>query len=159
LLGLLDFQRLEHLGRLSEIADEVRMFANGLGPVPVAWSNGGALLLSAGDRDGALDCYERLRPVLRLLPADGRWFFTVLGASELAVAFADADTAGWCYRALLPYADRYQAGARGTIICRGSVSRLLGLLAEAAGNLDAAEAHLSAAVTLTTGSERCRSGR
>lgn len=146
LLGLLDFQRREHLGQLAEVAEAVKTFATGLGAVPVAWSNGGALLLAAGDRDAAQDCYERLRPVLRQLPPDGRWFFTVLGAAELALSFDDADTVNWCYRTLLPYADLFQAGGGGTIICRGSVSRLLGGLAAASGNLDAAETHLSAAV-------------
>ena len=146
LLGLLDFQRREQLGDLAAAADAVRSFAAGLGETPIAWSNGGALLLAAGERDAAHDCYERLRPVLRQLPIDGRWFFTVLGSAELAMAFEDTDTAGWCYRTLLPYGDLFQAGAGGTMFCRGSVSRLLGHLAEAAGDLDAAEGHLSVAI-------------
>ena len=146
LLGLLDFQRRDHLGQLPEVAPAVAEFVAHLGGAPVALSNGGALLLAAGDPDGALDCYERLRPVLPHLPKDGRWFFTVLGASEMAIAFDDTETISWCYRTLLPYAELFQAGGGGAIICRGSVGRLLGLLADAAGDLPAAQAHLSAAV-------------
>ena len=150
LLELLEFERRNLTGTLDQVVDRVRAFAAGFGQVPVAWSNGGAVLLAAGDRDGAQTCYERLAPVLHALPRDGRWLYTVIGAAELAAEFHDSDGLAWCRQALAPFAGRCQASAGGTIVCRGSVDRLLGQLAVAAGDDDAARDHLEAAIGIET---------
>ena len=146
LLGLLDFVRRRLTGHLAEVADTVKAFAVGFGESPIAWSNGGAILLAAGEPDAAQACYERLRPVLRMVPRDGHWLFTLLGAGELAIAFGDADTMAWCRQMLAPYAHRFQASGSGTLVCHGSVAHLLGDLALATDDLVAADRWFSQAI-------------
>jgi DNA-binding CsgD family transcriptional regulator len=146
LLDLVDFERRNLTGALQDVVGRVRAFASGFGQLPIAWSNGGAVLLAAGDRDSAQTCYERLAPVLRTLARDGRWLYTVVGAAELAIAFEDEEGIDWCHRVLLPLAGRCQASAGGTIVCRASVDRLLGQLAAAKGDLDAAVGSLGAGI-------------
>jgi DNA-binding CsgD family transcriptional regulator len=146
LLDLVDFERRNLMGALEDVGGRVRAFASGFGQLPIAWSNGGAVLLAAGDRESAQTCYERLAPLLRTLPRDGRWLYTVVGAAELAIAFDDEEGIDWCREALAPLAGRCQASAGGTIVCRASVDRLLGQLAAAAGELDAAVGFLVAAI-------------
>jgi len=146
LLELLEFEYRNLTGRLPELVDRVRAFALGFGQQPIAWSNGGAVLLAAGDLETALTCHERLRPVLGELPVDGRWLYTVVGAGELAMAFEDGEVISWCRHSLLPYVDRFQASAGGTIVCRGSVGRLVGELTLRCGDVDDAVDLLIAAV-------------
>jgi DNA-binding CsgD family transcriptional regulator len=150
LLDLVDFERRNLTGALEGVVGRVQAFASGFGQLPIAWSNGGAVLLAAGDRDSAQTCYERLAPVLRELPRDGRWLYTVVGAAELAIAFEDEEGIDWCRRVLLPLAGRCQASAGGTIVCRASVDRLLGQLAAAMGEFDAAVGSLVAAIDVET---------
>lgn len=144
LLEILDFERCRLTG--GPLADDVkraRAFALGFGQLPIAWSNGGIFLLNAGDIDLARTCYERLRPVLRELPRDGRWLYTVLAAAELAIAFEDTVTVGWCHATLMPYADQYVAGAGGTIACLGSVAGTLGRLVAADSDLNLAAVYFA----------------
>ena len=150
LLDLIDFERRNLTGALEDVVGRVRAFAAGFGRLPIAWSNGGAILLAAGDRDSAQTCYERLAPVLQTLPRDGRWLYTMAGAAELAIAFEDEEGIAWCRQVLTPLAGRCQASAGGTIVCRASVDRLLGQLVAATGELDAAAEFLEAAIEVET---------
>ena len=146
ILGIVDFERRDLLGRLDEAVESVRQFATAFGTLPVAKATGGYFLLRAGDRDAAHGCYEQVRPLLERVPTDGRWFWIVLSCGEMAIAFEDATIVDWCYQALLPYADQFLASGGGTFICAGSVARQLGRLAAASDREALAREHLEHAV-------------
>jgi DNA-binding CsgD family transcriptional regulator len=146
LLGIVDFERRDLLGRLDEAVESVREFAAAFGTLPVAKATAGYFLLRAGDRDAAHGCYEQVRPLLDRVPTDGQWFWIVLGCSEMGIAFDDSAIVEWCYQALLPYADQFLASGGGTFICPGSVARQLGRLAAESDRDDLARKHLEHAV-------------
>jgi len=148
LLDLVEFEKCTLLGRVADVAERARDFATAFGPMPIAWANGGCVLLSAGQPDAAREHYERIRPLLPHSPTDGRWFFTVLRTAELALAFGEQEIVQWCYRRVVPYAAYYQASGGGTFVCRGSVSRPLGQMAAALGDVSGAERHLTDAVAM-----------
>jgi hypothetical protein len=71
------------------------------------------------------------------------WFTTMAVLAEASAAMRHAESAGVIYKALAPYADYVvQVGYAGSF---GPVSRLLGRLAAAQGDLDSAVAHLESA--------------
>jgi len=147
LLELFEFELSRLTTGADHLADRVRAFTSGFGSLPIAWASGGVYLEAAGDVDGARMCLERLRPVIRSQPRDGRWLYTVLGAAHLAITLGDGETVGWCRAALAPYEELFQAGAGGTILCRGSVADVLGRLALAECDQDEAVRLLTSAVS------------
>ncbi|MCK9901169.1 hypothetical protein CC117_02120 [Parafrankia colletiae] len=135
---------LRHTGRFT--AHEPELSTGALGVlVPVVCAIFGLYLLDAGEVDRAAELFDRLRPALETLPVDGRWLPTVAGAGELAAHFGDQDTAGRCYRALLPH-DGYHLGSASGY--RGTVARVLGVLAVALNEQDLADQHLDRAATM-----------
>ena len=113
--------------------------------VPIGAAQLGRLHLWSGDLDGAAEWLDRLRPVLAGLPHDVRWLPTVLFAGEVAVGLGDLVTAAWCYRMAEPYAAFYMYSATG---CEGATRRVLGELASALGDHEAADRHLGTAVAM-----------
>ncbi|HWM04688.1 MAG TPA: response regulator transcription factor, partial [Actinophytocola sp.] len=116
--------------------------------IPIAWSLLGSYYAELGDRDTARGWYERLRPILRDLPREGRWVAIVAYTGELATAFGDNEIAAWCYRELLACRHYFLAAGSGTVACKGSVSRFLGALAAGLGERAAAVEHLTEAVAM-----------
>ena len=81
------------------------------------------------------------------IPFDQGWIWTHALAAEVVGATEDPDDAGWLYEKLRPYEDRLVLQAWFSV-CRGSVSRLLGLLATTQGAFDRAIAHLERSVAV-----------
>lgn len=134
-------------GRAAEKLDSVAELV-ALAPMPLVYAQMGRFLLDAGDPDGALALFERLRPSLPGLARDGRWLPTVTSGAVLAAHFGDTDNARRCYDELLPMAQYYQAAGSGTVICVGSMSRPLGRVAAALGRRDDAIRHFENAVAM-----------
>ncbi|WP_204012213.1 ATP-binding protein [Virgisporangium aurantiacum] len=111
-------------------------------PRPIVLAIAGEYLFASGHTDAARLLFARLVPALPDLPEDVRWPAIVGIAGELAVAFGDADTVSASYRRLLPYAGLYLASSYGY---RGAFARVLGVLASARSDHEAAIAHLTAA--------------
>ena len=102
------------------------------------------LSLAAGDTAQATALLDQVRPALADYPVNSRWLPTQALAGELAARLGDAETAAACYARVEPYEGMYANSATG---CHGSIARLLGLMAGVCGDHDAADRHLTAAVT------------
>jgi DNA-binding CsgD family transcriptional regulator len=114
-------------------------------PLPLAWALFARYLWEAGDRDGALGLYERVRAVLPEVRLDALRMPTIFVTGAVAAAVGDADTAAYCYDAVLPGADYYLYSASG---CWGATARLLGQLAAVLDRPDDAERHFAGAVAM-----------
>ncbi len=126
-------------------------------PTSMPWSSSGAQwmpvsdavfgwhALQAGDLDGAWLMFERVRPVLATLPINARWMPTVVRSGELAAAFNDRETVELTYRLLLPYGGYFAAQAAAYI---GAIARVLGTLASALGEHDAAARHGASGIAM-----------
>jgi hypothetical protein len=79
------------------------------------------------------------------LPMDRDWLPTVATLGEVAAALKNPRCPLFS-KLLAPYAPRLVVVGRG-LVCRGSASRILGLLAAATGKWPAVERHFQAAVT------------
>jgi DNA-binding CsgD family transcriptional regulator len=110
---------------------------------PIAAAQLGLLHHAAGDTARAATMLDQLRPAVAELPVNSRWLPTLALTGELATRLGDAETAAACYRLVAPYEAQYVNSATG---CHGSVARVLGLMAGAFGDHDAADRHLSTAV-------------
>jgi DNA-binding CsgD family transcriptional regulator len=62
----------------------------------------------------------------------------------------DRETAEICYRALVPFQDRFSASGGGTVTCQGSVALFLGMAALTLGQFDDSERHLRRAIQRNT---------
>jgi DNA-binding CsgD family transcriptional regulator len=113
--------------------------------IPIGMVSLGLLHLDAGDTAQAVALLDKFRPALADHPVNSRWLPTVAMGGELAARLGDIATAATCYALAEPYAGHYANSATG---CHGSVARSLGLMAGVAGDHDAAERHLTAAVAL-----------
>jgi DNA-binding CsgD family transcriptional regulator len=136
---LLDIRR--KTGDFRDVGFDVAAAADA-DPRPIVLAIAAEYLFASGDADAARLLFARLVPALSDLPEDVRWPAIVGIAGELAVAFRDADTVSRGYRRLLPYAGLYLASSYGY---RGAFARILGVLASAGGDHEAAVAHLTAA--------------
>lgn len=150
-IGLVLALRLELRGlqgRHAELVADARDFADRAASLLIAQAHIGVFLLEAGDLDAAWRCLGRIRPALDVLPHDGRWLPIVTDAGVLAAVLGDQEVARYCYAALLPCAGYYQASGSGSLVCGGSLSRHLGVLAAALGRPGDAERHLTEAIAM-----------
>lgn len=113
--------------------------------LPVSCATYGWHSLQAGEIDEAMELYNQVRPLLRALPVNARWMATVFRAGELAVAFHDTETVEMTYALLLPY-ERYYAGQSAAYL--GAIPRVLGSMASALHDRDAADRHGAEAVSM-----------
>ena len=98
-----------------------------------------------------LERLDEARVVLQRLAADGflrsawdhTWLLGMSLAADACVRVGTTAQAGELYAELLPYAHLHVSAS---IICLGSVSRSLGVLATATGEYDLAEIHLATAI-------------
>lgn len=82
---------------------------------------------------------------LRAVPSSSIWLATMLGVCEAAHTLGDVAAAAEAYELLAPYAELPIMASLG-VACYGSAHRPLGLAAWTMGRLDAAVAHLEAAI-------------
>jgi DNA-binding CsgD family transcriptional regulator len=135
-------------GGFGEQLEVVREFTERTSSLVITQAYGGVYLLHGGDLDGAWRCYGRARPNLAGLPRDGRWLPIVANAGLLAAGLGDPDVARHCYDELIPYAGYYLAAGSGSLLCGGSISRVLGVLAAALGRAEDAERHLTESIAM-----------
>jgi DNA-binding CsgD family transcriptional regulator len=142
------FELAELEGRHAELLDAARGFAEQTSSLLIGQAFVGGFLLHAGDADAAWQCFGRVRPALPALPRDGRWLPIVASTGVLAAGLGDLDTVRRCHAELLTCAGYYLAAGSGTLLCAGSASRPLGVLARALGRADDAERHLTESIAM-----------
>jgi hypothetical protein len=134
-------------GRLHELVEAVEHFVAEY-PVLAPWRAALPLAyLAAGREEDARRELEGMVSELDKVPHDFFWLTAIAALAEASAKLAHAKTAAVLYETLEPFAGCIvQAGYAG---CLGPVSRLLGLLAAARGEREAAVAHLEAALAIT----------
>ncbi|MEV6301527.1 AAA family ATPase [Actinoplanes sp. NPDC051861] len=115
------------------------------GSEPIAVAQIGRLAQLGDDRVVGAECARILRDMLPGLPPDSRRGFVQITTGEIAVWLGDADLAEDVYTRSLPMAGRY---LNTVTACHGAVDRSLGVMAAAFGDRDAAERHLTTAITM-----------
>jgi tetratricopeptide (TPR) repeat protein len=91
------------------------------------------------------------------VPRDLMWLYTMSRLSDVVSFVGDVRRAALLYDLLLPYADRC-AVAGGTLICRGAVSRSLGVLATLLSRYEEAERHFEKALEVNARTRARASG-
>jgi DNA-binding SARP family transcriptional activator len=130
-------------GRLHELVEAVEHFTAEY-PDLAAWRAGLPLVYASAGRDeDARRELEQMVSELDKVAPDFFWFTTLAVLAEASATMGHAESATVIYEALAPYAEYLvQVGYAGSF---GPVSRLLGRLAAARGDLDSAMAHLESA--------------
>ncbi|HEX6653487.1 MAG TPA: AAA family ATPase [Thermoleophilaceae bacterium] len=130
-------------GRLHELVEAVEHFTAEY-PILAAWRAALPLVYASAGRDeDALRELERMVAELDRVAPDFFWLTTMAALAEASATLRHAETAEVLYEVLTPYAGCIvQVGYAGSL---GPVSRLLGLLAAARGDLVAAVTHLESA--------------
>jgi tetratricopeptide (TPR) repeat protein len=134
-------------GRLGELVEAVEQVVEA-NPSLAAWRAGLPLAyLAAGREDDAARELERTVAALDAVPRDFFWLTAVAVLGEAAAKLRHPESAAVLYETLAPYRGcLVQVGHAGSL---GPVSRLLGLLAAARGDREAAVAHLEDALATT----------
>jgi hypothetical protein len=134
-------------GRVRELVPAVEQFVEAF-PALAAWRAGLPLGYLADERRAeSVVELERAVAGLDALPEDFFWLATVALLAEASAKLPHPESAGVLYDTLAPYAGcMVQVGYAGSL---GPVERLLGLLAAARGDRDAAVRHLTEAVAYT----------
>lgn len=115
------------------------------GDLPVATASTSLFWARLGDREQAAAWLDRFRPRLADLPRDLLWLPVLVMAGEAAAKLGDLGVAGHCYELLVPHRGCH---ANAMTAAQGTVSRALGVIAHARGDLDAADRHLTEATAL-----------
>jgi tetratricopeptide (TPR) repeat protein len=133
-------------GRLGELEDAVRQFADSLPAMP-AWRCALAVLYLDDGREG--EARRELRHLagrgFRDVPRDNVWMLTMALLAELCEGLQDGERAAEVEALLEPFAQRNVVSPEG--IFGGPVTRYLALCAAARGDWDAAREHMRAART------------
>ena len=131
-------------GQLGELLPAVEQLVEEY-PTLAAWRAGLPLsYLAAGRPEDAVRMLEEMVAGLDEVQRDFFWLTAVAVLGEASGKLGHADSAGPLYEALAPYsASMVQVGYAGSL---GPVARILGLLAAARGDRDAAVAHLEDAL-------------
>ena len=142
LAGAQLFSLRRHQGRLAELEDAVRQFADQLPAMP-AWRCALAVLyLDAGREAEARREYERLAARgFASLPRDNVWLVALALLAEVCAALGDGERAPELEALLEPVAARNVVSPEG--VFDGPVTRYLALLAAARGDWDAARERLA----------------
>jgi tetratricopeptide (TPR) repeat protein len=148
MFGVHMFLVLREQGRMDELEDAMRDFADGYPAVP-AWRAGlGALLVELGKDDDARAELERLAANdFADIPRDANWFIAAALLSEMCHRLADVRRAALLYDLLLPYPDRIVVTGA-AVGCFGPLSHYLGLLGATLGRPDDAARHFEAALEM-----------
>jgi tetratricopeptide (TPR) repeat protein len=132
-------------GRAGELVDELGRAS--LLPSAPAWGAATALALAGLDRrEEALALVATLAEGgFASIPRNAVWMTTLVCAAGAVGHFDDPVHADELYELLLPFADRICVPV-GPVLCLGPVSRILGMLARAAGRPDEALGHYAHAL-------------
>jgi tetratricopeptide (TPR) repeat protein len=145
------FELRWHQGRLAELETVLKGYLEQYPDIPV-WRAVWALLHSeAGRPEKVRDEFEQLAIAdFADLPRDVVWLICVALLSEVCAYLGDAARSAKLYDLLLPYAGRTVVAGNPVILCRGSVSRNLGLLAATMRRWDEAQQHFQDALEMNT---------
>lgn len=128
-------------GALDDALPEVTAMLERAPTMPLITISRAQVELLLGRRSSAEQIVAGLRDLPERMPLGPRWMGSVGLLGQLAADLADADLAARCYRAFAPAAAWYWADGGGTPFAGGSGELLMGRLAYAAGDLDAALGH------------------
>jgi tetratricopeptide (TPR) repeat protein len=144
--GMQMFTLRREQGRLSELAPAVRSFVQ-LYSASSTWRPGLALIYSElGLEPEARAEFERLAANdFTGLPKDALWSTCIAYLAEVCAFLGDTARAATLYRLLLPYAG-YNLLLGFGLVCYGSASRYLGLLATTISRWQEAERHFEHAL-------------
>jgi tetratricopeptide (TPR) repeat protein len=134
-------------GRLDEIVETIEGFAERSPELP-SWRCGLAYMYSQLDRGAqARHEFEALAHAdFRDIPRDTFWLVGLSSLSEVAAFLGDDHRAQLLYKLLLPYADRCVVSF--ALLCQGSVSHSLGLLATTLSRFEDAARHFEQALEM-----------
>jgi tetratricopeptide (TPR) repeat protein len=111
-----------------------------------------ALALGYADLGQTAQAHQALEELARAdfcdLPRDETWLVGLSALSSVVFLLGDAPRAQLLYTLLLPYSDR--CGVTGALLCVGSVSRPLGLLATTLSRYEDAARHFEQALRMNT---------
>ncbi|MBI1815731.1 MAG: AAA family ATPase [Deltaproteobacteria bacterium] len=135
-------------GRLEEITDQIRWFADEYPTMPAIRCGLTLLYAEVGRVAEARAEFERLAANdFGDIPRDANWINAMEKLAHACVALGDTRRARVLYDALLPYAEQTVVVAFGEA-CDGSMSRALALLAALMRQWDIAAHHFEAALTM-----------
>ena len=136
-----EIERLRGVGKEAEERMAiVQQFGHPVSRLTIA-SNAVAL----EDLETAGRLYEEVRPFIFGLARDGLWIPTMSFFAETACDLGDVEGAALCYPTLAPYGSYCHTGGAGTVVCRGSLSTVLGRMAALLGRTAEAERHYAGA--------------
>jgi tetratricopeptide (TPR) repeat protein len=134
-------------GRLDELVDVVESAAAQY-PQLTGWRCGLASVYAQLER--GVQARRELEALARVdfrdLPRDRFWLMNMSALSEVVCFLGDVARAQLLYKLLLPYADRWVVS--GALMCQGSASRPLGLLATTLSRYEDAARHFEQALTM-----------
>ncbi len=134
-------------GRLDELVDMIRGFADQYPAVPGWRARLASVYSELGRREDARREFERLAANgFSDIPRDGAWLVAIIYLAEACAFLGDADRAKTLCELPLPYANRNIVV--GGAACNGSASRYLGALAGAAGRWEEADRHFQQALSM-----------
>jgi class 3 adenylate cyclase/tetratricopeptide (TPR) repeat protein len=136
-------------GRLSEVEPAVRASVAEY-PEIVAWRAALAAAHSqlGREREARAEFEKLSEGDFAALPRDMSWLITLSNLAELCAYLGDACRAASLYELLLPYAGHNVIVGAPTVVCRGSASYDLGLLATTMGRWDDAARHFEDALRM-----------
>jgi predicted ATPase len=135
-------------GRLEELRDEWQRVVNQFPRAAFAEAWLSLANAALGDSDGAHRGLRFLTEQLPQQPRDGIWLPAVALASLLSALLEEPDAAGSLYLLLSPFAEHIVAfTAPQPVVCLGSASLYLGLLATVTGQWAQAADHFQVAIT------------
>jgi len=143
--GIQMFTIRREQGRLAEVAPVFKQFMAD-NPQEATWRPGLALIASdLGFLEPARKTFNEIAEDGFALPYDAKRSATLSYLAEVCARLDDVERASQLFELLLPY--RQLTVAVGTaVVCYGSATRYLGLLASVMGNWDAATEHFEDAI-------------
>ena len=137
-------------GRLQEMEAGVKGFVEQYPEFP-AWRCALSLVYrELGREEEARNEFERLATnEFADLPRDALWLIAIAIVSDTCAFLGDAARAATLYELFLPYAGRNTVAAPG-VVCAGSASRYLGLLATTMSRWEEAARHFEEAIEMNT---------
>jgi eukaryotic-like serine/threonine-protein kinase len=142
--SILNLRQLQ--GRLAEMEPLVKRLVED-GPLLFSYRCSLAWIYGESNRlDDARGEFERLAETdFRSLPRDSTWIISMYLLTEVCAVLEDRPRAEELYDLLLPYAGQNMV-VQPALICTGSVSRQLGMMASVAHHWDDAERHFDDAL-------------
>jgi len=132
-------------GRLAEVVERIAAAAEQTPEVPAWRCTLAHVYAQLGEADSARDQLRMLGD-LADLPRDALWLLSMTRLATVAHALDDRGRSQEAYDLLLPYANRFVVSL--SVLCEGSTSRPLGMLATTLGRYDDAALHFDRALDM-----------